>query len=478
MQNAKIHQNQSAAPSKALAAVAKLQVLLVRAPTEAIAAYACATLVSIDTIKKANAFGLGSPYRQAYFLLGLLSTSPEPVESRDLTPSEYADLPRLLDAVFSAYTEEIFVHARDFRPLTADEERDIEIAGPEFIKHHMTGRLAVFERIEERIRRVFSPLDQKMRAAVGFTALEAIEIMKWIVDEVVRRLDEHCRFNDELRSAWKQWRATARNATSLAELESGPAFERAKAAAQAAHDTLRTMNAFSRSDLRARFGATGDAFLARFVSRRGDNPGFRSVTDRNPVRYAPLFAIDGEFVVLPLANALYEGVYDALVVAVPAVHDIARCESCPRGHPERDYHHRAEVTLLIRIGRALVARQGREISSSADWQLRPASYSTTITNTRWHTPTPLWDTRATAASCTVTAASSIRTTSRHTRRTTARRSAPSTESASRVDRRTCTVTFGAVTNRLAGRLATAKATGSIIILTVTVKATTISNTTD
>jgi hypothetical protein len=313
MQNAKIHQNRSAAPSKARAAIAKLQALLVRAPTEAIVAYASATLVSIDTIKKANAFGLGSPYRQAYFLLGLLSASPELVEPHDLTPSEYADLPPLLDAAFSAYTEEILVHERDGRPLTADEERDIEIAGPEFIKHHMTGRLAVFEQIEERIRGVFSPLDQKMRAAVGFTALEAIEIMKWIVDEVVRRLDEHGWFNDELRSAWKQWRTTARVATSLAELESGPAFERAKAAAQAAHDTLRTMNAFSRSDLRARFGATGDAFLARFVSRRGDNPGFRSVTDRNPVRYAPLFAIDGEFVVLPLANALYEGVYDALV---------------------------------------------------------------------------------------------------------------------------------------------------------------------
>jgi hypothetical protein len=313
MYNAKIHSNPRDVPSKARAAVAKLQALLLRAPTEAIVAYASATLVSIDTIKKANAFGLGSPYRQAYFLLGLLSASQEPVEPRDLTPSEYADLPRLLDAAFSAYTEDIFLHARDGRPLTADEERDIEIAGPEFIKHHMTGRLAVFEQIEERIRGVFSPLDQKMRAIVGFTALEAIEIMQWIVAEVVRRLDEHGQFNDELHAAWKEWQTTARSATSLAELESGPAFERARAAAQGVQETLRTMNAFSRSDLRARFGASGDAFLARFVSRRGDNPGYCSVTDRNPVRYAPLFAIDDEHVVMPLGNAFYEGVYDALV---------------------------------------------------------------------------------------------------------------------------------------------------------------------
>jgi hypothetical protein len=98
------------------------------------------------------------------------------------------------------------VHLRNDQPISAEEERDIEIAGPEFIKHYMTGRLAVVEQIQERILGLFDPLGSTMEAALGFTAREAVDIMKWIVDEVLRRLDEHSRFNDDLKAAWEEWR--------------------------------------------------------------------------------------------------------------------------------------------------------------------------------------------------------------------------------------------------------------------------------
>jgi hypothetical protein len=306
-------------PVKARAAVAKLQSLLTTAPTEAIVAYATSVLISIDSPRVANAFGMSSPYRQAYFLLGLLSATPEPAEARDLTEAEYKSLPPLLNAAFSAYVEHIFVNERDGRAISAEDARDIEIAGPEFIKYYMTGRLAVAEQLEERILGVFAPLDQKMKAAFAFTAREAVKMVKWIVDEVLRRLEQHSRYNDDLKKAWEEWRTTASDATSVEELRSGPAFDRAQAAAQGAYDTVRTMSAFSRGDFISQFGSAGEAFLSRFVSRRGDNPGLQTITERNPVRFAPLFAIDDDYVVMPLGNALYEGVHDALIEAGPNV---------------------------------------------------------------------------------------------------------------------------------------------------------------
>ncbi|HEY5021977.1 MAG TPA: SEC-C domain-containing protein, partial [Gemmatimonadaceae bacterium] len=271
-----------------------------------------ATAIFIMGRKNAEeTYGLSSPYRQAQFLLGLLSSTPELTPEATSPTTQYETIAKLLEAAFTAYAREIFVLERDGRPITPEAVRDVEIAGGAIINHYMAGRLATVDQTKNRIRGVFRSVDDRLETVCGLRSTDILAICDWITTAVLARLDEHRHTEVAFRNLHESWSNEVRGLND-SDAMALPSYAAVGAAAADWSASLQTINTFSRVALIATFADKAAAFLRLFVTSRGANPAFREVGARNPARYAPLFALDDDLIAMPLGNGLYDGVLDTL----------------------------------------------------------------------------------------------------------------------------------------------------------------------
>ena len=120
-------------------------------------------------------YGLSSPLRQTLYLQGLLMTTPEPPSGCTLTEDEWARVLFLLNAITDCYMTAAMasVTASDVDPAKA------MVAQMGFLQRFMSGRLAVAEQMEQLIVGLCVPFDDRLRADVGISATEALDMTNW-----------------------------------------------------------------------------------------------------------------------------------------------------------------------------------------------------------------------------------------------------------------------------------------------------------
>ncbi len=260
--------------------------------------------------------GLSSPQRQTFYLLGLLMTTPEPDATVSLTKAEWKRIFELLNAIVDSY-----VYSTMGKIVAGEVDADkAHAASLAFMQFYMSGRLAVAEQLVRLVEAFYVPFDERIRAAAGISATEALEIVEWMKEKLI--------------GLWKSGieklaAAKALQSESVEMLVGGPEpFEEKLAAWQASpefetagqivrdwFDWSRYPNCIPRADFVANFGDEKTAaFLRLFALRRGETNGFRyfaSSDPSNPAELSPLFLIEGERVCAPTHAMLYNGMYDS-----------------------------------------------------------------------------------------------------------------------------------------------------------------------
>ncbi len=249
--------------------------------------------------------GLLSPAKQLSFLLGLMSSTPEPSEPQEFGAPQFDRASVLLNKIFSAYAYMFFPEPGE--TVTEKWRQDREVAMPAFLAYLNQGFLASTEQVEERIRRYISPFDDRLRAEIGFNATQALTVCRWIADKQQRSLNsliEKARLEKDARlDLIKRAKREGWNIERLREEAQDPAYRNV---AMELWDGIAQLPCVTLRDLTVQFGTElASAFWRRFSIGRGEIDHLTYPTDFNLAEEKSLYRIDEEHAMCPLANQLF-----------------------------------------------------------------------------------------------------------------------------------------------------------------------------
>jgi hypothetical protein len=262
-------------------------------------------------------FGLSSPQRQTFYLLGLLMTTPEPETVEPLSETDWKRILELLESITASYVYEPMQKA-----IAGEvDAAKANVAAAAFIQYFMSGRLAVAEQLERLIRAFHVPFDEQIRVKTGTSATEALEVVEWMKETLIAQWEDGIKKHKAAHEMHQRTMDTLSAgdpelfAQNLSAWQASPAFEVAQGTVQAYFDFSRYLNCIPRSTFVDRFGEQRvEAFLRTFAMRRGETQSFRyfaSSEPPNPAEYAPLFTLEGDRVCAPMHAMLYNALLDS-----------------------------------------------------------------------------------------------------------------------------------------------------------------------
>jgi hypothetical protein len=299
-------------------AIDELLGLLQRTSTAGICGYVSALWMKQGK-EVADDTGLSSPQRETSYLLGLAMTTREPEIEEPLPKASWERILTLLNAITDSYVHD------NMKAVTVDgvDPQKAHAASMAFIQRFMSGRLAVADQLERLVRGMHRPFDDRLSAALGITATEALEIVAWMADILIE-LRRHV-FETGAR-------AKAIQVETVEMLFSGPEsydeklktwraskdYRKAEEVFRSYFFGTRYFNCIPLTRFVDRFGQERtDAFLNAFALRRGSVTRFRyfaSPNPPNPAELAPSFLVKdhkgNELLSVPLHAMFYNALYD------------------------------------------------------------------------------------------------------------------------------------------------------------------------
>jgi len=284
----------------------ELRALVASSSTEAIvgmcAAYSLSRINSGDETSP-----LLSPTRQVFFLLGLMLTTREPEEPQEFGPEQWHQAIELLNAISSTYAF-MFWPTDEERSRVTDEWRQTrKIAMPAFLHYFNSGILASIWQVSNRIRNYLTPFNAQLKATWGISATRALEIADWIcaqLQESVDRLQEsalaekQARLNFLAKAQQEGW-DLQRIRYEFEDSEYHLHVERLL-------EGLYSMFKLPLVSLQTQFGTVdSEAYWKLFVSKRGEIKSYTYLTEHNAAEDKPLFALEEDVAMTPIANSLY-----------------------------------------------------------------------------------------------------------------------------------------------------------------------------
>jgi len=247
--------------------------------------------------------GLLAPYKQSFFLLGLMLTTAEPESSSDLDEGQWAHARELLHNIQEKYAEMFWPTPAEAPEVDALWRERRGVMMPVFLHYWTNGTNASTEQLIERARLILVPFDAELSNLFGLSASDAIDIQGWISKTLQQSLDVasgamkrlallHRRFVDE---GWSKRRLNE-------EL-----LKRQDALRADSSNLGRDLHAVDLASVEGRFGTErAAAFWRLFVSRREatDKDDILYITDENPAEEKPLFEVAPGRALCPVGNQM------------------------------------------------------------------------------------------------------------------------------------------------------------------------------
>ena len=296
-------------------AIDELVGLLKRASTVEICGYVSALWMKQgpEVVKDS---GLSSPQRQTSYLIGLLMTTEEPEAEEPLPEGSWERIIALLNVITDSYVHKAMAGIT----LGEVDAKKSHAATLAFLQRFMSGRLAVAEQLERLIHGLCAPFDEKIRAAVGISSTEALEIVEWMKTTLIDQWEIGFKKIADAKAMQSQtvdmlFSGPESHDVKLKQWQASDEFKSAQAIAEAVFEFTRYPNCIEIANLVERFGQErADAFLRLFALHRGSTVGFRyfaSPNPPNPAELVPLIILEDKFVCAPMHAMLYNALYDS-----------------------------------------------------------------------------------------------------------------------------------------------------------------------
>lgn len=247
-----------------------------------------------------------SPAKQLPFLLGVLLSTPEPQDGKQLTKEGWDDVRQVVERLFQAYMLLYAPAEGDLGPFAPEWVRVREVSMLAFLHYFNNGLMASVEQISERIVRYCTPFDAELAAALGITATQALAVMHGIAMTLQASLDAlqlAAKFEQEQRLALLE-RAANEN-WSKKRLMAAANESTYRAVMEDFASKLDRIGKIHRSELLAAFPAVGDTIWNLFSVERGVGPPIRYPTERSIAEVRPLICVNASEAICGTGNSLF-----------------------------------------------------------------------------------------------------------------------------------------------------------------------------
>ncbi len=277
--------------------------------TVTVALYLRKQIFSKNTEYSNKDTNLVSPAKQCFYLLGIMLTTPEPVNPRNLDERAVKQLIALLNNIFDAYAWMFWPSKEEKDNLTQEWYRCREVAMPTFLHYFNTSLIASVEQIKQRVIEYIQPFDDVLNEELGLSSFETIRIVDRISNLQQAKLDE-------LYELAEKERKLRLGILDRAQVEGWDI----KKLRQETHDSeyaefipvfLKKMDmlfSFNKSSI-AEKADTLSTFFTNFSIKRNKKINFIYITEDNPAESYPLFANEANSYFCPSINALYIAVF-------------------------------------------------------------------------------------------------------------------------------------------------------------------------
>ena len=276
--------------------------------TESITASCAASVFTRIGVESNKPAELSSQFKQLFFLLGLMLTTPEPKVPKALDKQAWQTVVRLLEEIFVSYAF-IFWPTSDELPSLTKEWRDSrEVAMPAFLHYFNTALLASKEQVSSRIENYLVPFDENFQASTRLSASDTLKIIDWVAEHLQAQSDGLIEASEE----------TQRDKLALEMLASAEGWHKSKFWEEARKQEAKTHHIqrfihlvqdlfkIRLESITNEFGiAMANSFWELFVSKRGEITDFTYITERNVAEEKPLFEVEPGVAHCPQINALY-----------------------------------------------------------------------------------------------------------------------------------------------------------------------------
>jgi len=235
--------------------------------------------------------GLSSPFRQRFYLLGLMVSNPGS-ESKKLDDKTWKEICKLLENIYFQYTLMFWPTKEKYKSLSPEWWQARKVSMPVFLDYFNTSVLAYDEQLVERIRTWFCPFDPTICGVTGLRANDSLKVYAWLREKIQGQLDtssEVVKEEKKLRSSFcDQWR---KEGWSLSEARKRAQNHPVRAAVLKLRNSLDSLFCITKEEMCNKFDRTLVKNLWKhFVSDRTPKD-FRFITEENPAESKPLFAI-------------------------------------------------------------------------------------------------------------------------------------------------------------------------------------------
>lgn len=300
-----LRQMRSDLHEKLLDEVAKLRELISSCPTEEVVGRCSAYWLAWSPDSPRREKGLLSPAKQWPFLIGLMLGTPEPQTPVLFDKRIFSHAENLLNSIFAAYASDYFAGP--------DEKTDEKwfatraVVMPAFLAFHQQPLLATTHQIDDRIVRYATPFDDRLKADLGISATETLEICRWVTDRLQGA-------SDELSATTHQEKELRLALLARAKIEDWDRdrlrVEVNKPPYRDCFDTLQdqllNLMHVRVKDLKSEFGQDLAAtFWSLFSVSRGDIGTLTYPTEANPLEDRSLFVVGPGDAMCPLVNQMF-----------------------------------------------------------------------------------------------------------------------------------------------------------------------------
>lgn len=254
-------------------------------------------------------WGLASPLRQTFYLLGILMNSEEPSSPAEFGSDDLKEASQLLTKIYDYYAWQYFHEPDHTNSSFAEWRTQTALAMPVFLDYFNRSRImSTHEQVCTKIEKYFTRFDDELVSLLGISATEALRVLGWLGEELQTNLDRLTASFGEVEGVRQQFLAVAESdgfeaATEL--MKSTPVLGITTRFAKG-HNSVFVV---SKSDVAKQFGPeSANAFWKLAVSVRGAEPKIKYPTDRNGAEFRPLFEHAPEQALCPVINSVATGI--------------------------------------------------------------------------------------------------------------------------------------------------------------------------